>query len=104
MYRVDAIRVTGHHRIRNFYESVVFVALKSIVGKYIVSNSGGVGGDALILVDSAIALACAVLETEAQAIMALQARIDNHFVEACQYLLNCKGRTVVIGMGKSGHI
>ena len=31
-------------------------------------------------------------------------RLGQHFVQACQYMLSCEGRVVVIGMGKSGHI
>jgi arabinose-5-phosphate isomerase len=50
------------------------------------------------------ALALTVLETEAQAILALKDKIDDQFFKACEYLLACKGRIVVIGMGKSGHI
>lgn len=46
----------------------------------------------------------AVLQTEAEAIEALKSRIDQKFVDACEILLNCKGRIVVSGMGKSGHI
>lgn len=46
----------------------------------------------------------AVIEVEAQALMALASRIDAHFAEACECLLHCEGRIVVIGMGKSGHI
>jgi arabinose-5-phosphate isomerase len=46
----------------------------------------------------------AVIETEATAISALLARIDDSFAHACGYLLECRGRIVVIGMGKSGHI
>lgn len=49
-------------------------------------------------------MALAVLETEAQAVIALRRSIDDHFVAACQCLLACEGRTVVTGMGKSGHI
>lgn len=49
-------------------------------------------------------LGLAVINTEIEAIAALRSRIDDAFVKACQYLLNCKGRIVVIGMGKSGHI
>ncbi|MEO5703095.1 MAG: KpsF/GutQ family sugar-phosphate isomerase [Gammaproteobacteria bacterium] len=45
-----------------------------------------------------------VIETEARAVVALAARIDADFVKACHYMLNCTGRIVVIGMGKSGHI
>lgn len=49
-------------------------------------------------------LGLAVVDAELAAISALKQRIDDHFVEACQYLLACQGRIVVIGMGKSGHI
>jgi len=46
----------------------------------------------------------AVIATELAEISALQTRIDKNFDEACQLLLSCKGRIVVTGMGKSGHI
>ncbi len=46
----------------------------------------------------------AVIETEARAVTALAARIDADFVKACHYMLNCAGRIIVLGMGKSGHI
>ncbi|MDQ7072732.1 MAG: KpsF/GutQ family sugar-phosphate isomerase [Gammaproteobacteria bacterium] len=49
-------------------------------------------------------LALAVLDTEIEGISALRTRIDDKFVTACQKLLSCQGRIVVIGMGKSGHI
>jgi arabinose-5-phosphate isomerase len=51
-----------------------------------------------------IELARAVLKTESEAIMRLDQRIDDSFVRACRFILACSGRTVVIGMGKSGHI
>lgn len=46
----------------------------------------------------------AVIDTERDAIAALAERIDEHFIRACQFMLDCAGRVVVIGMGKSGHI
>lgn len=49
-------------------------------------------------------LGLAVIETEAQAVFELAQRIDEHFEAACELLLACKGRIVVTGMGKSGHI
>ena len=49
-------------------------------------------------------LGCAVIDTESNAINALRERIDAKFVKACRLILDCEGRTVVIGMGKSGHI
>ena len=45
-----------------------------------------------------------VIDTERQAVSALKQRIDGHFVGACQLILACEGRVVVLGMGKSGHI
>jgi len=50
------------------------------------------------------ALARAVIETEAAAISALAERVDEQFLAACETMLSCKGRIVVIGMGKSGHV
>ncbi|TFH88059.1 KpsF/GutQ family sugar-phosphate isomerase [Billgrantia azerbaijanica] len=44
------------------------------------------------------------LEVEQQAIAALGARLDDHFDRACELVLACRGRVVVTGMGKSGHI
>ncbi len=49
-------------------------------------------------------LGCAVIDTEARALNALTERIGDDFVLACEYLLGCEGRIVVLGMGKSGHI
>lgn len=44
------------------------------------------------------------IEIERDAINALTDRIDDHFVKACETIMACKGRVVVTGMGKSGHI
>ena len=46
----------------------------------------------------------AVIAIEAKAVADLAARIDQNFVSACELLLACEGRIVVVGMGKSGHI
>lgn len=45
-----------------------------------------------------------VITLEAEAIAALVDRIDAGFVGACEIILACQGRIVVVGMGKSGHI
>ena len=45
-----------------------------------------------------------VIATEARAVAALAENIDERFVAACQSMLACRGRVVVTGMGKSGHI
>lgn len=49
-------------------------------------------------------LGLAVIDTEIEAIAELRARVDADFVRACEHMLTCEGRIVVIGMGKSGHI
>lgn len=49
-------------------------------------------------------LGLAVIDNELSAIEALRNRIDDSFVKACELMLACKGRVVVTGMGKSGHI
>ncbi len=49
-------------------------------------------------------LGLAVIETELASVNALKGRIDDSFARACELLLNCEGRIVVTGMGKSGHI
>ena len=45
-----------------------------------------------------------VLRIEAAAVTQQLASLDHHFEEACQLILDCKGRVIVTGMGKSGHI
>ncbi len=54
--------------------------------------------------DNFIASAKQVLEIEAEAIRSQLSQIDDNFVSACQRVLQCDGRVVVTGMGKSGHI
>jgi len=50
-------------------------------------------------------LALAVINTEAAAIIGLSKEIRQpSFIEACRLMLACRGRVVVTGMGKSGHI
>jgi arabinose-5-phosphate isomerase len=50
-------------------------------------------------------LALAVLDIESRAVAALASEIRrDSFYEACRLMLDCRGRVVVIGMGKSGHI
>ena len=48
--------------------------------------------------------ACSVIVREAAAISALAERIDERFDRAVELILNCKGRLIVTGMGKSGLI
>jgi arabinose-5-phosphate isomerase len=45
-----------------------------------------------------------VLTNEAEALVALKEALDHNFVKAVDIFFNTKGRVVVTGMGKSGHI
>lgn len=51
-----------------------------------------------------VATARRVLELEARTLTELVATVDGTFSEACERLLGCRGRVIVTGMGKSGHI
>ncbi len=53
---------------------------------------------------STLSLAQDVLRLEAAEIDALAKRLDHRFADAVELILNCKGRVVVSGMGKSGHV
>ena len=53
---------------------------------------------------SFIKSAIRTIELEKNAIQALIDRIGDEFENACKVILACSGRTVVVGIGKSGHI
>lgn len=53
---------------------------------------------------SLIAAGRRALEIEGRAIAALVPRLDASFARACSICLDCRGRVIVSGMGKSGHI
>lgn len=44
------------------------------------------------------------ISTERDAISDLITQLDEHFSQACSAIMECKGRVIVSGMGKSGHI
>ncbi|WP_341917320.1 KpsF/GutQ family sugar-phosphate isomerase [Polaromonas sp. YR568] len=52
----------------------------------------------------ALALAHRTFDIEAAAVLGLKSRVGPEFAQAVQVMLACKGRVVVMGMGKSGHI
>ena len=52
----------------------------------------------------ALDLARQVLRIEGDAVLALIDRVDQSFLQALSLILNCRGRVIVSGMGKSGHI
>nr|WP_314898874.1 KpsF/GutQ family sugar-phosphate isomerase [uncultured Deefgea sp.] len=53
---------------------------------------------------SASQVARRVMQIEAAAISAVAARLDGQFDQACQLMLACRGRVIIMGMGKSGHV
>ena len=52
----------------------------------------------------ALDLARQVLRIEGDAVLALIDRVDQSFLQALSLILNCQGRVIVSGIGKSGHI
>jgi arabinose-5-phosphate isomerase len=57
-----------------------------------------------VVSDGALRLAREVLEIEAAAVAALAARLDERFLTAVRMILDCPGRVVVTGVGKSGQV
>ncbi len=54
--------------------------------------------------ERALQLAARTFEIEARALLGLAARQTADFARAVQAMLECRGRVVVMGMGKSGHV
>ena len=54
--------------------------------------------------ERALALAARTLDIEAAALAGVKARLGPAFAQAVQTMLACRGRVVVTGMGKSGHV
>jgi len=51
-----------------------------------------------------LSLAREVVRTEAQAVAALESRLGESFQKAVELLADCRGKTIVAGVGKSGTI
>ncbi|WP_396267583.1 SIS domain-containing protein [Ideonella sp.] len=54
--------------------------------------------------DRALQLARSTIDIEAQALLGVRDLLGQDFVQAVQAILNIRGRVVVMGMGKSGHV
>lgn len=54
--------------------------------------------------DHVLAMARRVLHIEAEALMAMEARLNGDFLRAVETILACKGRVIVSGVGKTGHV
>jgi arabinose-5-phosphate isomerase len=52
----------------------------------------------------ALRLAAETFDIEARALLSLAARQDHGFADAVRAMLECRGRVIVMGMGKSGHV
>ena len=51
-----------------------------------------------------IASAKRTLKIESESIQSISNQLDSSFVELCDKVLNCDGKFVIMGVGKSGHI
>ena len=51
-----------------------------------------------------VSIAKKVIKAEALALNKLSSRIGLEFEKACNTILNCKGKVITIGLGKSGHV
>ena len=52
--------------------------------------------------DTILATACDVLQTEAEAILHIKEHLNGEFVSAVEAILECKGKVILTGIGKSG--
>lgn len=60
--------------------------------------------DAVLDVARVLRLAAQTIDIEAAALAGVKARLGDGFVSAVRAVLACRGRVVVMGMGKSGHV
>lgn len=58
----------------------------------------------MITTTNYLASARHTLQLEIEALQEVLAQLDQDFAAACELILNCQGRVIVTGMGKSGHI
>tara|TARA_B100001105_G_scaffold75097_1_gene59257 strand:+ start:231 stop:1232 length:1002 start_codon:yes stop_codon:yes gene_type:complete len=54
--------------------------------------------------ERALRLAAETFEIEAEALLSIRSGLSSAFVDAVRLVLACRGRVVVMGMGKSGHV
>ena len=45
-----------------------------------------------------------VLEKEIQSLLQLKSSLDNSFIQSCKLINQTSGKTIFVGLGKSGHI
>ena len=78
--------------------------IKAVPSGAIGGTSAGKDGEADPHADPVLSLARKVLSIEADAVRALAERIDARFLAAVKLILERRGRVLVSGMGKSGHV
>ena len=81
-------------------DSLLYLPLMAISN--LTSGTGNTGSSGIS--QHPLELAREVLSIEAREVLALAQRLDDNFVNAVELILQCRGRVVVTGMGKSGHI
>ena len=54
--------------------------------------------------ESIVAIGRSAIAKEIRALEALEARLDDSFTQAVKLIAACRGRLIVTGMGKSGHV
>ena len=54
--------------------------------------------------EQALSIATTVLHEEANAVIAVAKELNDDFYNALELILNCEGRLIFSGIGKSGHI
>ena len=54
--------------------------------------------------ESIVAIGRSAIAKEIRALEALEARLDDSFTQAVKLIAACRGRLIVTGIGKSGHV
>ena len=44
------------------------------------------------------------IQKESDALLRVKSQVDEAYAQACRAILDCKGRVIVTGLGKTGHI
>ncbi len=76
----------------------------SSAGRQIPDHGDGGSTGAVVADHQFVAMGRAVIEIEMRTLSAMLPTIGDSFAVACRHMLQCPGRIVVLGMGKSGHI
>ena len=92
------------HKARFITKSKYFIQVKNRISLIYFGAHNLPSTDKSITMSQSISHARTVIEIEAAAVNGLLQNLNGDFERACDLILQCAGRIVVIGMGKSGHI